>query len=404
MADENIEIGLEIEPNLASLDSVQEYVASLSVAAGQLKETVQGLGNILPGYTENISDQLDLLRESANSVLKMRESIDKAPSSIDKKERTSEFLESYNTPSKILSDLQNSVSNYEFLLKTVNAKTGNAFSNAIKGNYGEMINALRYVSTSISRDATQTTKQITDAFKLTDVVQKMKSEHPRVFNEKKFDAIAASVIPYVVPQYYRTELYSPPTGKKATNIYDYFPSQYRDIEFSKKPFYKPASSNPRFEQRLNASQQKQLEQFLLHNPKVQNEAVQAGLIHLLNGKMYMNPSATLGHIDALGGKLAELFSYGASGKYGSRIFTDMYGVGGKELHTGFGKKLTDPSLFDSISRLANDPIKSSKEAARQLADFEGFQPGHYTVPNLILKHGKILEKPEQNFPSDPWSF
>ena len=380
MADENIEIGLEIEPNLASLDSVQEYVASLSVAAGQLKETVQGLGNILPGYTENISDQLDLLRESANSVLKMRESIDKAPSSIDKKERTSEFLESYNTPSKILSDLQNSVSNYEFLLKTVNAKTGNAFSNAIKGNYGEMINALRYVSTSISRDATQTTKQITDAFKRTDVVQKMKSEHPRVFNEKKFDAIAASVIPYVVPQYYRTELYSPPTGKKATNIYDYFPSQYRDIEFSKKPFYKPASSNPRFEQRLNASQQKQLEQFLLHNPKVQNEAVQAGLIHLLNGKMYMNPSATLGHIDALGGKLAELFSYGASGKYGSRIFTDMYGVGGKELHTGFGKKLTDPSLFDSISRLANDPIKSSKEAARQLADFEGFQPGHYTVP------------------------
>lgn len=380
MADENIEIGLEIEPNLASLDSVQEYVASLSVAAGQLKETVQGLGNILPGYTENISDQLDLLRESANSVLKMRESIDKAPSSIDKKERTSEFLESYNTPSKILSDLQNSVSNYEFLLKTVNAKTGNAFSNAIKENYGEMINALRYVSTSISRDATQTTKQITDAFKRTDVVQKMKSEHPRVFNEKKFDAIAASVIPYVVPQYYRTELYSPPTGKKATNIYDYFPSQYRDIEFSKKPFYKPASSNPRFEQRLNASQQKQLEQFLLHNPKVQNEAVQAGLIHLLNGKMYMNPSATLGHIDALGGKLAELFSYGASGKYGSRIFTNMYGVGGKELHTGFGKKLTDPSLFDSISRLANDPIKSSKEAARQLADFEGFQPGHYTVP------------------------
>lgn len=380
MADENIEIGLEIEPNLASLDSVQEYVASLSVAAGQLEKIVQGFDNVLPGYTENISDQLVLLRESANSVLKMRESIDKAPSSIDKKERTSEFLASYNTPSKILSDLQNSVSNYEFLLKTVNAKTGNAFSNAIKGNYGEMINALRYVSTSISRDATQTTKQITDAFKRTDVVQKMKSEHPRVFNEKKFDAIAASVIPYVVPQYYRTELYSTPTGKRATNIYDYFPSQYRDIEFSKKPFYKPASSNPRFEQRLNASQQKQLEQFLLNNPKVQNEAIQAGLIHLLNGKMYMNPSATLGHIDALGGKLAELFSYGASGKYGSRIFTDMYGVGGKELHTGFGKKLTDPSLFDSISRLANDPIKSSKEAARQLADFEGFQPGHYTVP------------------------
>ena len=384
MADENIEIGLEIEPNLASLDSVQANIASLSAATEQLRETVQGLGDVLPGFTRHINDQLDLLNENAGNVLKLRESIDKAPSTMDKKERTQEFLTVQDTPKRMLADLQNAVANYELIIKSVNTKTGSAFSNAIKENYGEMVSALKYVAINMSREATQTTQQITSAFMHTDVVRKLKSKNPRVFNDKLISEFVSANLPHAVPQYYRTELYSTPTGKKATSIYDFFPAQYRNVEFSKKPAYKAASNNPRFEQQLNAAQKNQLEQFLLNNPKIQSEAIQSGLVRLLNGKMYMNPNATLGHIDALGGELAKLFSYGASGQYGSKIFTSMYGIGGKELHTGFGKKLTDPSLLELISRLTNTSIKSSKDAAKQLADFEGFQPGHYTVPEVVF--------------------
>ena len=390
--DDVIRLGFEIDANsaLTSVDKVKNKVDEVGAALQTLQENSQ---TGIESYDDNISQRIQFAMENLDGLVQAREKIDKATTGFDRDIATDRFLKMAQSVEKSIQDVFNSVD----LAKTLTSgfKDGlldsfNVAMRSIQAPLSEGLN--KFVVESMERDRganrgetrLMSDNEIIQGFLRSqhykNVIQNAPEAALPYMKADQMSKYLAPMMSVMLPNYLRKDASvarAPVTH--IASVRDLFPEQFKNISLAPSisaQDRRKLSEQPSASEILSRQEKQDLADLILSDSYAADAAVRAGIIRKENGKMYMNPRVSRGHVNAMGGFATEETEAALRGeaKYG---IVDLEKVDAQQLR--------------NIERKRNQGTVHGVNQMRYMSDkFGWIQPDHYAPIEAFTGPGEYI--------------
>ena len=380
MADENkLVIPVETDDSQAKL-SLNDLLNIANNISDSLNSFRDDTSVELPGYVQGMSQQISNLERNIDRLRTTFSDIQHASNSFDAEKFTASFERRYESIVKNFNSLKETNT---FAKNFVSGALGSVeaeFSAGISKVYGHLVSELRGYSSQLARQAgPQSDKVIASSFMnqaaYQQIASELQSKNAQVFSNTNMQSYIRSIIPSVIAQYQRSDVYQHKDMRHESSFRDMLPQSFANISTDyTKAVRENVTARADDNVRLTSQEVDALRHIVHTYGFAADNAVAAGLARKENGYIYVNPNATRGMVNSLGGMTMRDIVVGGKGE-------SKYGL----------KDLEDPANFEKVLNKTNQMITQSLSVARTMHDsFSWLSPEYYAQNGKFEGKGSLV--------------
>ena len=377
---ENMDIQINLKGDATdAISSVNDTIMSVAEVSNEveiLRSKLSDIRTLLSNsggslFERDMLSQVDMAQRTVDKLIGIRQQVDNALGNESKTSNTAFFNHAMRSMQLRVAELNDATRQVQQLKNVV---TGlNAASSAQSTNklYNEIkVGIKKYAESQAQAVGTRGLASYVSGFMRTREFNDIKANNHTAmsFNDAQMKSYLTAAATAAIGTIYRNEYVDWEKERRSVGkVQDMLPKTFANIKLGRNVTATRNAGSEDFAKTLTQQELSLLEKIIVSNQYVAREAQAAGIINRRDGRIYMNKSASQGHVNNFAGKIAQLFSAGAMGM-------PMYGI----------DDIYDPKHLNSIAAKTNKTISAARRVADELdTNFAWLNPGYYSdIPEL----------------------